>query len=103
MRAKRTRFPAQVAKIGILETAAIGDTTLLSAAIFDLRAAFPAASIVLFAGSSNIGVAKLLAGVDEVVRLPISSPVNACQIVRRYEFDLLDRKSTRLNSSHMSI
>src|SRR5689334_15262598 len=71
LQVRARQFPARIDSIGILETAAIGDTVLLSAVLSDLRDAFPGAHIVLFAGDSNVEVARLLSGVDSVVRLPV--------------------------------
>ena len=84
----RRVLPARIGRIGILETAAIGDTTLLSAVLYDLRAAFPAAQIVLFAGPSNAGIARLLEVPDQVVRLPVTRPLAAARVLSRYVFDV---------------
>jgi heptosyltransferase I len=88
LRGKATRCPKQIHSIGILETAAIGDTTLLSAVLLDLREAYPDARIVLFAGDSNFAVARILAGPDEVVRLPIKDVLTARRLVRSQHFDV---------------
>jgi heptosyltransferase I len=87
-RARARQLPDAVRYIGILETAAIGDTALLSAVIFDLRKKFPSARIVLFAGHSNYEVARLLGDIDEVVRLKLVNVFSACQAVRREWFDV---------------
>lgn len=52
LRAKRAR-PSTVSRIGVLRTAAIGDTLLLTGILRDLRSAFPDADIVLFTGKDN--------------------------------------------------
>jgi heptosyltransferase I len=81
-------LPRSINSIGVLETAAIGDTTLLSAVLLDLRAAYPSAHITLFAGATNIAVARLLNGPDEVISLPIKHVVAARRVVRSRHFDL---------------
>jgi len=79
--ARRKRaLPFTIHTFGLLRTAAIGDTVLMSAAIADLRAAFPGASVIFFAGPTNFEVAAMLEGVDRVVELPI---VNLPCAVRR--------------------
>lgn len=74
--------PARVLHIGLLRSAAIGDTVLLSAAVADLRASFPESRITLFTGGSNFGVAQLIPGIDRVVRLPIANPRMAVREIR---------------------
>lgn len=85
---KRRELPAVINTIAVLETAAIGDTTLLSAILLDLRDAYPSARVVLLAGQSNVAVARLLAGPDEVVMLPIKDVLSTCRMVRGRHFDL---------------
>lgn len=75
--------PPVISRIGLLRTAAIGDTVLLSGPVADLRQSFPESSITLFCGGSNFEVAHLVPGLDEVVRLPIARPCKAMSIVRR--------------------
>jgi ADP-heptose:LPS heptosyltransferase len=72
--ARRKRaLPCMIRTIGLLRTAAIGDTVLMSAAIADLRAAFPEASVIFFAGPTNFEMAGMLDGVDEIVEVPIAN------------------------------
>jgi ADP-heptose:LPS heptosyltransferase len=89
-RKKRT-LPQQINRIGILTTAAIGDTILVGAVVSDLRAAFPASSIVFFAGDSNHAVAKLLSPALSalVIHLPVYRPFQASRIIRERHLDLL--------------
>lgn len=78
-----------VKRIAFLMTAAIGDTILLSAAIKDVRRAYPAAQMTLFSGTSNREAAILCSGVDRVVELPVTNPFRAAKIVRSSgHFDL---------------
>lgn len=88
-RARRKRIlPGEIRTLGLLRTAAIGDTVLLSAPIADLRAAFPEASLVLFAGPTNCEMARLLDGVDCVVEVPIQNPAAALRRVRSMPVDI---------------
>lgn len=82
-RRRRAGPPPAIKRIGLLRTAAIGDTVLLSGPVADLRQSFPESSITLFCGGSNLEVARLVPGLDDVVRLPIARPWKAMGIVRR--------------------
>jgi heptosyltransferase I len=62
---------------------------ILSGVTQDLRRAFPAARIVVFAGATNAATARLLPGVDEVVPLPITSPLRCIRALRRHPVDVL--------------
>jgi heptosyltransferase I len=81
-------MPDEIRSIGILKPAAIGDTTLLSAVIQDLRSAYQNANIVMFVGSNNFDIARLLSGPSEVVRLHFTNVVAAVKFVRQRHFDL---------------
>jgi ADP-heptose:LPS heptosyltransferase len=88
LRRKRA-LPERIDRIGILTTAAIGDTILIGAVVSDLQSAFPASSIIFFAGESNYDAAVLLPTPDCVIRLPIYRPLHAARIVRECGLDLL--------------
>lgn len=45
----------------------------MSGPIQDLRSHFPSARIEVFCGSSNVGIVKLIPGIDEVHRLPLEN------------------------------
>jgi len=85
---RKRAIPARVRKIGLLNTAALGDTILMSGPLADLRAAYPPAQIVFLTGPSNYEAACLLDGADEVVELPVFRPLAAIKAVRELEFDL---------------
>jgi ADP-heptose:LPS heptosyltransferase len=72
---------------GLLKTAAIGDTVLLSAIVSDIRNQNADAHIILFTGQSNFEFSKLLLGVDQVVRLPLTDPIGAVRKLRQFDFD----------------
>jgi heptosyltransferase I len=57
-------LPHQIESIALLKSAAIGDTVLLSAIIYDLQTAFPSAKITFFAGLSNYEMAQLILGIE---------------------------------------
>jgi ADP-heptose:LPS heptosyltransferase len=85
---RRRRRPAEIRRIGIMKSAAIGDMVLASAVIKDVVAAFPHADVVVFAGPDNEAFARLLQGV-RVVALPMSAPWAAVQRLRRERLDVL--------------
>jgi heptosyltransferase I len=62
---------------------------LISATIADLRSAFPGASIIFFAGPSNIEIARMLDDVDKVVEVPIVSLPAALRLVRSVAVDVM--------------
>jgi heptosyltransferase III len=80
--------PAEIARLGVLKTNAIGDTILLSAVVGDLRRALPDTEIVLFVGPANTAVAELVEGV-KVVPLPIMRPERAIRAVRGEHVDVM--------------
>ena len=86
-RRKRT-IPARPSRIALLNTAALGDTVLMSGPLTDLRAAYPDAEIVFLSGPSNYEAACLLQGADIVIKLPVFNPIAAIKTVRQLKIDL---------------
>lgn len=89
-RRKRPLFnAAALHNAAFLHTAAIGDTVLLSAVVKDFKAAFPAARLTLFTGASNYQTAKLIAGIDRLIQLPVGNPRLSIKTIRNAgSFDL---------------
>lgn len=85
----RRPVPERWERIGLLKTAGIGDTVLLSAILADLRAQRPDARVSLFVTRTNAGFAALLEGPDEVVVLPVRDPLGAARALRRRRLDVL--------------
>lgn len=75
------------ARIAVLNTAAIGDTILISAVIADLRLSFPQAEIYFFCGPSNHEAAMLIPKI-QVINLPIMKPYRSIPLIRKKNFDL---------------
>lgn len=86
---RKRAWPATIRSVGLLRTAAIGDTVLASAAAADLRAAFPRAALNFFAGPSNLEVARMIEGIDRVVALPITNMAAAWRCVRSIALDVM--------------
>lgn len=81
---------ASVRRIGLLKSAAIGDTLLLAGLLVDLRRAHPEAVIVFITGPDNHAAARLLPGrADEHVVVSPRDPVAAIRAIRRAKLDLI--------------
>ena len=87
---RRALEPRSVRRIGILKTAAIGDTLLLSGPLQDIRHAYPVAELVLITGADNRGVAQLLpvAAAEHMVVSP-HRLLAAVGMLRRAQLDVL--------------
>jgi heptosyltransferase-3 len=86
---RRRPLPRDVSTIGLCMFGVIGDTLLASCLVPDLKRAFPFARLIAFISKANQGVINLLDGFDEVVVVPITRPLAAASVVRRYPLDLL--------------
>ena len=86
---RRRKFPASIGCVGLLKSAAIGDTVLMSAVISDLQRAFPHAALVLFSGESNYEIACMLEGLTNVFRVPIGNLLAALKVVRSVPVDVI--------------
>jgi ADP-heptose:LPS heptosyltransferase len=86
---RRRGIPPRKSQIGLLNTAAIGDTVLMSAVAADLRNEYPNASITLFAGPSNYHAGQMIEVVDRVERLEVFNPLASVMSVRRSRLDIL--------------
>ena len=87
------RAPAardSIRRIGLLKSAAIGDTLLLAGLLGDLRRAYPAATIVFIAGPDNRAAAELLPEcADEHIVVSPRDPLAAVRAIRRAKLDLI--------------
>lgn len=82
--------PDSVRRIGLLKTAAIGDTLLLSGLVGDVRRAYPHATIVFIVGPDNHAAARLLPdAADEHVVVSPRNPIAAVRAVRRANLDMI--------------
>jgi ADP-heptose:LPS heptosyltransferase len=82
-------MPGDIRRVVILQTAAIGDTLLMSQGIRRLRKVLPNAQLVLALGRDNGAVAEVLPRSDEVVLIDVFSPIAALQALRALKPDLL--------------
>jgi ADP-heptose:LPS heptosyltransferase len=88
LKAKR-QIPSTIKSIGLLKTGAIGDTVLMTGVIADLRSAFPNASIIFFAGKSNLEIANMVDHVDHVVHVPTHDLSKGLKAIRSVAVDVL--------------
>jgi ADP-heptose:LPS heptosyltransferase len=83
---KKTFFPQTPGRIGVLATAAIGDTILLSAVLADLVRAKKNSKVTLFVGPTNQAIARMSCPEVEIVPIPVSNPLKAMRIIRTQGF-----------------
>jgi heptosyltransferase-3 len=82
--------PDAITRIGVLKTAAIGDTLLLAGTLSAIRGRFPQAAVVLVTGRDNAPAAALLADlVDEHVIIRPTAPISALAAIRPLRLDVL--------------
>jgi ADP-heptose:LPS heptosyltransferase len=86
---RRRGAPANPQRIGVMCSSALGDTLLFSAALQDVRAAFPVAHIVHLCFPQNLAAAEILAGADERVLLDLTAPAASLRILRAQALDVL--------------
>lgn len=87
---RRQPDPASVRRIGILKTAAIGDTLLLASVVPAIRRRFPQAAVVLVTGIDNAPAAAILGNiVDEHVTIRPTAPWSSLTAVRALRLDIL--------------
>lgn len=72
----------KVDKIAILNIGSIGDNVLMSAAISDIHLKYPEATIDIYTGSTNFQLVQMIPGVNSIVKLPITNPRKAVNILR---------------------
>jgi heptosyltransferase III len=85
---RRRAVPADPKRIGVLNSTNIGDTVLLSAVVRDIASAFPDSEVVVFAGPSNLAIARLIEGIS-VSPIALTDPRRAIRTVRDAELDIV--------------
>ena len=88
-RRRKVAPPAEVRRIGVMCSAALGDTLLFSGALRDVRAAFPAAQIIHFCMKQNLAAAEIIAGADKRVLISLTQPAESIRLMRAEKLDLL--------------
>jgi len=85
---RKRPVPGRIDRILILKIDGLGDLILLSAAVCDLRVAFPQARIILMCGPFNYPLASLMACFDEVVVLRPQNPWPTLRALRALRPDI---------------
>jgi len=85
----RRAVPATLDTIGLIKTAGIGDTVLLTGVIHDVRVKYPDARIILFVSANNAGFGALVDDADAVTVLPVRKIARAVRMIRAERCDLL--------------
>ncbi|MGH7616488.1 MAG: glycosyltransferase family 9 protein [Gemmatimonadaceae bacterium] len=87
---RRHPEPDTIRRIGVLKTAAIGDTLLLSGVLPAIRRRYPRAAVVLVTGIDNAQAATLLGDlVDERIAIRPTAPGSALSAIRGLRLDVL--------------
>ena len=81
--------PAKIEHIGVVCSPALGDTLLFSAALQDLRAAFPSARITHVCMRQNLAAAEIIPGADRRVLVSLTEPLETVRRMRAERFDVL--------------
>lgn len=86
---KKKKIPKNIKAIGILKTVALGDLTLVSAVIQDIKLKYPKADIFLFLGKDNSILAPYVKGIKDVIVLDVKKPLKAIFRIRKVKLDVL--------------
>src|SRR5437660_5049603 len=68
----RRSWPAEIRRIGLMCSPALGDTLLFSAVEQDVRARFPDAELIHFCMKQNLAAAELLPWADRKVMISLT-------------------------------
>src|SRR5947209_15803072 len=81
---------AAVQRIGLMKTAAVGDTLLLAGLIDDVRRTYPAARLTFITGVDNASAIEFLrCPDDEHITVSPKQPIAAVRALRRARLDVL--------------
>ncbi len=87
---RRRSAPGSIPRrIGVLCSPALGDTLLFSAALQDLRAAYPDAELIHFCMRQNLAAAEIIPGASRRVLISLTSPRAAVRRLRAARLDIL--------------
>jgi ADP-heptose:LPS heptosyltransferase len=86
---RRHTLPKDIRRVGLVCSAALGDTLLFSAAVQDLRSVFVDQKLIHFCAPQNLAAAELIPGIDQRVAIDLTKPVYTIRQMRRQKLDLL--------------
>lgn len=84
----KKKKPSTIKSVGILATAAIGDTLLISPVIKDFISKYPGVKITIYCGKTNIGTFKMVLPDMEYITIPVGNPLKSIKLIRKRNFDL---------------
>ncbi len=86
----KRKIPKKIKTIGLLKPVAIGDLTLLSAIVKDIKKTYSLTEIVFFVGLDNYILVPYISGIDKYEIINIKKkPIKAIKKIRKYELDIL--------------
>ncbi|OGN60870.1 MAG: hypothetical protein A3F40_00680 [Chlamydiae bacterium RIFCSPHIGHO2_12_FULL_27_8] len=86
---KKIKKPDKYEYIGLLKPVALGDLTLISGILIDLKKNFPKTKVILFAGKDNSILVPFLENINQLEIIDVKRPFLALQKIRKYKIDLL--------------
>lgn len=86
---KKRNLPTEINAIGIFAFAAIGDSILSSGMLPALSKRFPGAKTIIFCSKANAAIYPLIEGFDQLVILPITSPLKTLKVIRQHPLDIV--------------
>src|ERR1700712_3415278 len=89
VRRKRAQPPPNPTRIGVMCSPALGDTLLFSAALQDVRAAYPKAHITHICTRQNIAAAEIIPGAADRLLIDLKQPWSSIRSLRAMHFDAL--------------
>jgi ADP-heptose:LPS heptosyltransferase len=86
---RRRQAPASFQDLAVMCSPALGDTLLFSAALQDLRTAFPTATITHLCMKQNLAAAEIIPGADRRIVIDLTQPRKTIRRIRAERFDVL--------------
>jgi len=86
---RRHTAPAQIRRIGVMCSPALGDTLLFSGALQDVRSAYPEAHITHICMKQNLAAAEIIPGADARLLIDLTKPLATIRSLRAQRFDVL--------------
>lgn len=84
----RCKKPETFKTVGILATAAIGDTLLISPVVKDFKSRYPDADITIFCGKTNRQTFEMTLPDYKLITIPVNNPFKSISLLREHKFDL---------------
>jgi heptosyltransferase-3 len=86
---RRHSVPAEIQRIGMMCSPALGDTLLFSGVLQDVRSAYPEAHITHLCMKQNLAAAEIIPGADARLLVDLTKPLETMRSLRAKDFDVL--------------